>query len=111
MPKQEVILIVCSVLGTAIAFSLPLLSLLWRSFSVIAEIRLQIAEVRHDQEKLAGEIEVLDERFTSVNLQTIQRFDHFSNRFRGEVSQLNTQVRDLQNFLAKTTSFEVRGNG
>lgn len=111
MAKEGIILIVYSVLGTAIAFSLPLLSMLWKVFSVIAEIRLQLAELRHDLQNLTHETETLEERWVSVNGQTLQRFDHFSNRFRGEVGQLNLQVREVQNYLAKTTTFEVRSNG
>lgn len=108
MNKADIILVVVSVLGTAIAFALPLVSMLWRVFGLVAEIRLQLAEIRNQVLILSNQSEHLDDRWESVTAQTNQKFDHFSNRLRGEVAQMQTEVRELQNYLSKTTSFEVR---
>jgi hypothetical protein len=108
MSREEVILVVASVITSAIVFALPILSLLWKTFSVVADIRLQLAELRHRTDLLSTQVEIAEENWKGVSHQTNEKFNHFSTRFRGEVHQLNTQVRELQSFLAKTTSFEVR---
>ena len=108
MSREEVILVVASVFTSAIVFAVPTLSLLWKTFSVVADIRLQLAELRHKNELLSNQVEDAEESLKGVVNQTNERFNHFSTRLRGEVHQLNTQVRDVQSFLAKTTSFEVR---
>lgn len=111
MNKNEVILIVVSTLGTALAFSLPLVTLLWRVFSLTSELRMQIAENRNSLVILTNKVDHLDERWDSATHQTLEKFNHFSNRFRGEVNVLSSQVREVQNYLSKTTDFEVRSQG
>ncbi|MDX2239089.1 MAG: hypothetical protein NW224_00220 [Leptolyngbyaceae cyanobacterium bins.302] len=108
MNKEEIILIVASVVGSAIAFAIPLISMLWKAFSLIADLRLQIVENRNQLVILTNKVDHFDDRWEGVSHQTNQKFDHFSTRVRGDVHQLNTQVRELQNFLSKTTNFEVR---
>ena len=108
MAREEIILIVVSVLGSAVAFAIPLLSLVWKSFAVIAELRTQILENKNTILILSNQVENLELNFQSQTKGTLDQFKHFSGRVRGEVNQLNTQVRELQNYLAKTTNFEVR---
>lgn len=111
MQRHEIVLIVWSVIGSAFAFALPLVTMLWRAFSTIAELKLQIVQNRNDLLLLSNKMDHIDDRWESATAQTGQKFDHFSNRLRGEVIQLNMQVRELQNYLSKTTSFEVRSSG
>lgn len=111
MNRSEIVLVVASVLGSAIAFAIPLLSLLWKAFNLISEIRMQIAELRNNHLILSNQAEHLDERWEGITEQTIQRFDHFSGRVKSEVNQLKIEVRELQNYLSKTTSFEIRSGG
>lgn len=108
MAREEIILIVVSVLGSAIAFAIPLLSIIWKAFSLISELRTQILENRNTIAILRNEVENLETRWQGETRQTLQQFQHFSTRVKGEVHQLNTQVRELQNYLSKTTTFEVR---
>jgi len=111
MNRHEVAFIVFSVLASAIGLGLPLVSMLWKAFNQIAELKLQISDNKGQILLLTNKVDHFDERWESATHQTIQKFDHFSNRLRGEVRQLDTQMREVQNFLSKTTEFEVRSQG
>lgn len=108
MNRHEIILIVVSVLGSACGVGIPLISLLWKAFGLIANIRLELSTLHSRNEFLKRDLEDAEEKWGAIHNQTLQRIDHASTRLREDVNRLHAQVRELQNYLAKTTDFEVR---
>jgi len=108
MNRSDVVLVVASVLGSVLAFGLPLITMLWKAFQVIAELRLQISENRGNLNLLGNKIDHVDERWEAATSQTLQQFQHFSGRLKGDVEKLQAQTRDIQNYLSKETSFTIR---
>ncbi len=108
MTRHEIILIVASVFGSAIAFALPLVTLLWRAFGLISGVRMELSQLRNRDELFQRDFDDLDEKIDGAVHQTVQRIDHLAERMKGEVKQLDVQVREIQGFLTKTTVFEVR---
>lgn len=86
MSREEIILLMMSVLTSAILFVLPLVKQIWKIFSVLAELRMGLADLNYQDKDLAAKID--------------------ENRVRTVV--LGNQIREIQNFLSKTTEFEVR---
>lgn len=110
MSKNDIVMIVLSVLGTAIAIAMSVLPTLGKLIRVVSDLRLELAALKSESQVKDLEIQHQDERWNAAIHQTIQRFDHFSSRVRGEMVELSDSVRELQNYLAKTTTFEVRAS-
>jgi hypothetical protein len=87
---------------------MPVLSALWKAFNLIAQIRLELAELRNQLVITNNQISHLDERWEALTAQTLQRFEHFANRSKAETHLLQLHTREMQNYLAKTTNFEIR---
>ncbi len=90
MDKASITLIVLSVLGTLFATSVPIATLMWKIFNVIAR----------DQQ--ADELQVL----TVNGLR--ERIEHVTTRLTGQTDNLNRRLKQVERFLAKTTEFEER---
>lgn len=86
MNREEIILLMVSVLSSGMLFVLPLVKQIWKIFSVLAELRMGLADLNYQDKDLATKID--------------------ENRVRTVV--LGNQIREIQNFLSKTTEFEVR---
>lgn len=90
MDKASITLIVLSVLGTIFATSVPIATLLWKIFNVIA------------RDKQSDELQVL----TVNGLK--ERIEHVTIRLTGQTDNLNRRLKQVERFLAKTTEFEER---
>jgi hypothetical protein len=86
MSREEIILLVLSMLASGVLFVLPLVKQIWKIFGVLAELRMGLADLNYQDKDLATKID--------------------ENRVR--TVQLGSQIREIQNFLSKTTEFEVR---
>jgi hypothetical protein len=66
------------------------------------------AEMRHRLELKDKEIEAfLDVQEMLIN-GLKEKFDHFSNRFRGEVGAVDSRIIQIEDFLTKTTDYQRR---
>lgn len=90
MDKASITLIVLSVLGTIFATSVPIATLLWKIFNVIA------------RDKQSDELQIL----TVNGLK--ERIEHVAIRLTGQTDNLNRRLKQVERFLAKTTEFEER---
>lgn len=90
MSKSEITILVLSVLGTLVATSLPIATLLWKVFNVVA------------RDKQSDEFQQL-----AIN-GLRERIEHCATRLTGQNDNLNRRVKQVERFLAKTTNFEER---
>jgi hypothetical protein len=108
---NDAVLIVFSTAAAVVTLSVPLLSLLWKAFNLIAELRLQIADNKNQLLLTTNKLSHVNEKWELAAAQLLQRIDHVASRTRGEDISLNLQLREVQNFLSKTTDFEIRSSG
>lgn len=133
MNKSDVILVVASVGVSTIAFGLPVLTALWRAFNGLAAVKEQIhddiQDVSHRLEmlesKLSGDLlklahnlelqeteaENLSDRMDLGLNGLKEMMGHRTTRIAAELKDLQARVLAAEQYLAKTTSFEIRNRG
>lgn len=90
MSKSEITIIVLSVLGTLFATSVPIATLMWKLFGVVA------------RDKQADELQLLGMNGLK------ERIEHVATRLTGQTDSLNRRLKQVERFLSKTTNFEER---
>ncbi len=90
MSRTEITILILSVLGTVFATSVPIATLMWKIFNVIA------------RDKQTDELQLL----TINGLK--ERIEHVSTRFSNQTENLNRRLKAVERFLSKTTEFEER---
>lgn len=108
MNKNDVLVLIASTVVAFIAVALPVFSLIWKVFGVVAELRLQIQENRNQIEKNVMKIDFVDTSSQGMVRQVLQRWDHTTKRLNGEIESLKVATDEIQGYLEKTTDFKVR---
>ncbi len=90
MDKSSATVLILSLLGTLLITSIPLVTFMWKIFSVVA------------RDKQADEMQLL-----ALN-GLRERVEHLSTRLSGQTDNLNRRLKQVERFLSKTTEFEER---
>lgn len=90
MDKSSITILVLSLLGSLFITSIPVVTFMWKIFSIVA------------RDKQADEMQLL-----ALN-GLKERIEHLSTRLSGQTDNLNRRLKQVERFLAKTTEFEER---
>jgi hypothetical protein len=74
----------------------------------IWKVSTSFSEMKHKLELKDKEIEAFLDVQELVLNGLKEKFDHFSNRFRGEVGAVDHRLIQLEDFLTKTTDYQRR---
>jgi hypothetical protein len=99
--RADVILIVVSVLGTAITFGLPVALMLARA------IRL-VSRLQHHNDLQDVKMEHLDATFQLTTRGLSEKIDHLGSRVTPRLDELAAKTRHVEGFLTKTTDYQSR---
>ena len=108
MSRDQVLILITS---TLIAFATSAIAVggsLWKIFNVIAQFRLQLLDQRNALTLLEAKTQHQTEMNQAVISQMNQRIDHATNKFNIRLELVENHVKQLENFLTKTTQFETR---
>ena len=94
MNKNESILFTITVLS----FGAGLLHRVWLMSTAVAEMR-------HNLEKQDIRLENLNDLHEAGFNGFKERIEHFTNRTRGEIGELNKRLEDVESYLTKSTDF------
>lgn len=111
MTKQEIILIVLTVLGSIVTFGIPIATALWKLSALKEKITDQVQELDHRLEMLKARVDNLDDRATLGINGLRELIEHRSARIATSLKDHESRVTDTEQFLAKTTPFERRNRG
>lgn len=110
MSKNDITIIVISVLGVCFTFG----TALWKAFSAIATMRESMNDRIQDN---AYQISLLNQRREAIDDQRTlainglrELIEHRSDRLRSEIQVLQTKSQDMESWLAKNTEYTIRGS-
>lgn len=108
MSRNDVVLIVMGVMGSAVAFGLPIATALWKLSNLRERMTDQIQEVNHRLDMLQSKLENLDDR-SLLGLNGLKELlDHRSIRFNDADKRHEGRINELEGWLVKNTTFERR---
>ncbi|MBW4514167.1 MAG: hypothetical protein KME11_03070 [Timaviella obliquedivisa GSE-PSE-MK23-08B] len=90
----------------AIGCSVTVGTILWRV--ILIKVNSEMLLLRHDLEKKDLQISNLQDVQSLSHNGFKEKFSHFSERIRTEVVSIEKQVKHIDHYLSKTTSYETR---
>lgn len=91
-----------------ISFLIPIVAALWKGFNVIASLRSELLQIRHDNAVENLRIDHLQQSLDLSINGVLERISHYTTRSRSESEKFDKRLGDLEGFLTKSTEFERR---
>ena len=94
---------------TFVAFSIPIILVLWKIFAVREKVYDQLQTLEHRYHILETRLIHLEDKFDLTTNGLRELIEHKSIRFISTGDRSVGRIEDMEEFLAKTTQFNRRG--
>jgi len=94
---------------TFVAFSIPILVLIWKIFAVREKVYDQLQALEHQYQVLQTRLIYLEDKLDLTTNGLREVIEHKSTRFISTGDRSVGRIEDMEEFLAKTTQFNRRG--
>ena len=96
-----------SVLGV-VAAAIPIVASLWKAFTVIANLKSEISEIRHQNSTEDLKLGHMEDSLKLTANGLLERINHLANRTQTNHERLQKRIEDVEGFLTKSTAFNRR---
>ena len=86
---------------TLLTFAIGILGRVWMS-------AIALSEMKNDLKMQTRELGYLAELHQTAFQGFVEKIDHSTNRFKGEIEDIKRRLEDLEGFLTKSTEFTRR---
>lgn len=88
------------------AFTIAVGTIIWRV--IMLRLDSEIVALKHDLNLKDLQIENLQNVQTLLQRGLEEKFEHFAARMKGENLELDKRLRQIENYLSKNTTFDLR---
>lgn len=88
------------------AFSIAVGTILWRV--IVLRLNSEVLALQHNLELKDLQIENLQDVQTLLQKGLEEKFEHFAARMKGENLEIDKRLRQIENYLSKNTTFDLR---